>query len=161
MQNPHGIKRVLFNCYAPVSAAILTVAFLLLLIQYLEWNQFAAIAAGIFGFAFGVQKQNLGELKIFKELFEQFNKRYDEMDFDLNHIHQQPPDLPLTEDEKICLFKYFNLCGEEFLYFKKGFIFQEVWVAWNNGMKYFRKNPRIKILWDEDLGNESYYGLTF
>ena len=67
----------------------------------------------------------------------------------------------LTDDEIDSLFPYFNLCAEEFFYFREGFIHPQVWQAWNNGMKFFRRNPRIKKLWDEELGNNSYYGMSF
>ena len=55
----------------------------------------------------------------------------------------------------------FILCGEEYLYFVRGFIYPEVWKSWENGMKYFRRNPRIKKLWDDDLKTGAYYGLSF
>jgi hypothetical protein len=161
MESSHRIKRFLFNCYAPISAGVIIIAFFLLLIQYVEWSLFAAIAVGVFAFAFGVQKQILEEMKLFKELFEQFNERYDKINDDMNRIRQQPFDLPLKEDEIRTLYKYFNLCAEEWLYTKKGFICKEVWRAWTNGMKFFRQNPRIQKLWDEELGNNSYYGLKF
>jgi len=83
------------------------------------------------------------------------------MNNDMNRIYQKPFDSPLTEDEIKILFKYFNLCGEECLYAKKGFICEEVWRAWNNGMKFFRRNPRIIVLWDKELESDSYYGLKF
>jgi len=162
MQAPHRIKRFLFNYYAAISLVIFISAIVLLIIQSLEWSHFSAIAVGVFAFAFGVQKQSLEEIKLFKELFDQFNTRYDKMNDNLNQIHQQPSDLPLTEDEKKKLFKYFNLCGQEHLFHRKGFICEEVWKAWKSGMDYFRKNPRIKNFWDKELGdNDSYYELGF
>ena len=111
--------------------------------------------------AFNVQKQNLEDTKLFKELFEKFNDRYDGMNDDLNRIYRQRADEPPDEDEKKTLFKYFNLCGEEYLFFKKGFIYPKVWRAWKNGMEFFRQNTRIKKLWDDELGRDSYYGLEF
>jgi hypothetical protein len=133
----------------------------LLLLGRLDLNAIAIIAGGVWGFAFGVQKQNLEEIKLFKELFEQFNARCDDLNDELNRIYLQPSDLSLKECEVKTLFKYFNLCGEEYLYFEKGFICPEVRRAWENGMKFFRQNPRIKKLWDDDLGCGSYYGLDF
>lgn len=161
MQADHHIKRFVFKYYALVSAAVFAAAVCLLLIGLLQWNQFAAVAAGVFVFAFAVQKQNLEEMKWFKELFQQFNSRYDALHEDLNRIYKQPPDLPLEEHEIKTLFTYFNLCGEEHLYFEKGFICSEAWTAWYNGMKLFRQNPRIKKLWNDELEGDSYYGLTF
>jgi len=158
----HLLKRIVFESYAPIAFAVFCAAIVLLLNGVLNWEAFAAIATGIFAFAFGVQKQNLEDTKLFKKLFEQFNKRYDSMNDDMNRIHQQPSDAPLTEDEKKKLFKYFNLCGEEYLYYDKGFICEEVWKDWIKGMGYFRKNARIKDFWDKELGdNDSYYGLKF
>lgn len=151
---------MVFESYAPICAGGFIISTFLFSIRCLDWSRFAAIAAGIFAFAFGVQKQSLEEIKLFKELFEQFNKRYDKMNDDMNHIYGDSKS-PLTEAETKTLFKYFNLCGEEYLYFQKGFICVEVWQAWNNGMKFFRQNPRIKKLWDDELGTGSYYGLKF
>lgn len=161
MHAGHHIKRFLYKYYALVSAAVFATGVCLVLIRSLEWNQFAAITAGVFAFAFSVQKQNLEEMKWFKELFQQFNSRYDSLHEDLNKIYDQPPHLPLEEHEIKTLFKYFNLCGEEYLYFDKGFICEEAWTAWHNGMRLFRQNPRIKKLWDDDLKTDAYYGLSF
>jgi hypothetical protein len=163
MQSNHHIKRLVFDSYAIASVLILICAVALLLSGILDWQTFAVIMGGVATFAFGVQKQNLEETKLFKELFEQFNKRYDTLNDKLNRIYfdSQPVDKPFTDAERDTLYDYFNLCGEEWLYVKKGFICGEVWAAWENGMIFFRKNPRIKKLWDDDLGNDSYYGLGF
>ena len=161
MHADHHIKRFLYGYYVLVSAAVFTTVVCLFFIGFLQWNQFAAIAAGVFVFSFGVQKQHLEEMKWFKELFQQFNSRYDALHEDLNRIYEHRPDLRLEEDEIKTLFKYFNLCGEEHLYYDKGFICEEAWTAWYNGMTFFRQNPRIRKLWDDDLKTDAYYGLSF
>ena len=162
MHADHHIKRFFFKWNALIAVILIVIAAVLLLPR-LEWQAFAAIAAVVLSFAFGVQKQNLEETKLFKKLFEQFNKRYGKLNDELNRIYfdRQPADKPFSDAERDTLYKYFNLCGEEWLYAKKGFICEEVWTAWENGMKFFRKNPRIKKLWDDDLGNDSDYGLGF
>ena len=160
----HQIKRFVFKLYAPISFAVFFAAIVLLLIGLLNWDKFAAIAAGVFAFAFGVQKQNLEETKLFKKLFEQFNERYGKLNDELNRIcfDEQPTDKPFTVAERDTLYKYFNLCGEEYLYYDKGFICEEVWKDWKKGMDYFRRNARIKDFWDKELrDNDSYYGLQF
>jgi len=160
----HRIKRFVFKLYAPISFAVFFAAIVLLLIGLLNWDKFAAFVAGVFAFAFGVQKQNLEETKLFKKLFEQFNKRYGKLNDKLNRIYfdKQPVDKPFTDAERDTLYKYFNLCGEECLYYDKGFICEEVWKAWSKGMDYFRSNLRIKDFWDKELrDNDSYYGLKF
>ncbi len=154
------IKRFLFKWYAPISVLVFAAAMVFAISGKPHWKQSATIAAGAYAFAFAVQKQNLEETRLFKDLFEQFNKQYDKMNDDLNMIWEQPDDKQLNEDEIKKLFKYFNLCGEEYLYYHEGFICPDVWRAWNNGMKYFRKKSRIKNLWDRELeDNNAYYGL--
>jgi hypothetical protein len=160
----HHIKRFLFKYYAIISVAV----FIIVAILFFrpgskeEWQAFATVEAAVLTFAYSVQKQQLEETRLFKELFEQFNARHDALNEDMNQIDQQPQDLPLKDGEIKTLFKYFNLCGEEWLYVKKGFICEEVWKSWENGMKFFRrKNPRIKKLWDKDLKYDAYYGLHF
>jgi hypothetical protein len=162
MQPNHRIKRFVFDYYAVASVLILICAITLLLSGILNWKTFAVIIGSIATFALGVQKQNLDETQLFKKLFEQFNERYDKLNDKLNHIYfdEQPADKPFTDDERKTLYQYFNLCGEEWLYAKKGFIWREAWTAWENGMKFFQKNPRIKDFWNKDLSdNDSYYGL--
>src|SRR5258708_17062454 len=156
----HGIKRYIFRYYLLISVAVFIGAVALALIKGANWASLAAICGGALSFAFGVQKQQLEEIKLFKELFEQFNRRYDELNEGLNRI-AQPTDSQLNAGEKAALFKYFNLCGEEYLYFQQGFIYPEVWLAWKNGMRSFRESPRIRELWDRELKTYSYYGLLF
>lgn len=157
----HHIKRFLFKYYALISATSFVGAVLLFVFRFLMWEALAAVVAGVVSFALSVQKQQLEEVRLFRSLFEEFNKRYNAQNEELNRIHQQPPEAPLSESERDALFDYFNLCGEEHLYFAQGFIYPEVWRSWKNGMEFFRQNPRISKLWDLELKTDSYYGLHF
>jgi hypothetical protein len=56
---------------------------------------------------------------------------------------------------------YFNLCAEEWLFWRAGYIYDPVWVAWENGMKQFAKDPRVKELWLRERATNSYYGFEF
>ena len=164
MQANHSIKRCLFEYYSILSITAFLLAFLLLTFGFLDWKALIIIEGGILSFAFSVQKQQLEEVRLFKELFSKFNERYDAQNDNLNHIylrHQRNPELAFDESEIVALFNYFNLCAEEYLYFKQGFIYPEVWQAWKNGMKFFRQNHKIQKLWDEELKTDSYYGLSF
>lgn len=118
------------------------------------------VIGGVFSFFFVIQKQASEDVRLFKELFVDFNKRYDMLNEKLNHITDKKPTSPLTKAEKDTLNDYFNLCGEEYLYFKQGFILPEVWEAWCNGMYFFMENPRIKPMWAVEEKSSSYYGLT-
>jgi hypothetical protein len=57
------------------------------------------------------------------------------------------------------LYDYFNLCSEEYLMKKKGYIYPEVWEAWCKGIQDFLKHERIKMLWDKEMKTGSYYGM--
>jgi hypothetical protein len=114
---------------------------------------------GLISFFFFVQKQQLEELDHIKELFNYFNGRYDDLNEKLNAIVNSDPREPLATKEIDTLYDYFNLCGEEYLYFKKGYIYPEVWTAWCNGMKFFLRDKRVEELWAKE-DPASYYGLT-
>lgn len=161
MHSNHRLKFFLFNYYAIYSIVAGIIVFIVFLLLQLPWPALLAVEGSIISFAFAVQKQQLEEVRLFKELFKEFNERYDKQNDALNCIFNQPVENPLNLNEVKILFDYFNLCGEEHLYFKRGFIYPEVWQAWENGMRFFRKNPRIKTLWDAELQTDSYYGLGF
>ena len=163
MRDPHRCKHWLFKNYLPL-CVLGYIAFVLLFgFGPLKWEALTACIAGIGVFAFGVQKQHVEEVRLFRELFKEFNERYDKQNEKLNRICSEklPDSTPFNSDQIDTLYNYFNLCGEEHLYFQKGFIYRETWQSWKNGMKFFRKNSRIKILWDEELRTGSYYELTF
>lgn len=118
-------------------------------------NAIVAVLTILVSTLFFIQKQKLEELKIFIKLFKAFNNRYDKLNDDLNIITDKTE--PLNDKEKQKLYDYFNLCGEEYFYYKQGYIPPEVWESWLNGMKFFYKNSKIQKLWDEELGLNSYY----
>lgn len=113
-----------------------------------------AVALSLCYFA---QQQKLAETKLFKELFTEFNNRYDAMNGRLSSI---PAESPVNIQDRQTIIDYFNLCSEEYLFRKEGYIHDEVWTAWCRGMsEYFGKEPFFSI-WKEEEKNGSYYGLT-
>jgi hypothetical protein len=148
---------------------LLLISFFLLLVVFAAWASFdvlrslnflyAAVSA-LLGMGYFALKQNLEEIRLFKELFSQFNTRYDDMNAGLYALLDAPSDQPLTREETMLLYDYFNLCAEEYLYYRKGFIYPEVWFAWQNGMKIFYSNPRVRALWEKELQTNSYYRFT-
>jgi hypothetical protein len=113
---------------------------------------------GLTGLTYFLYRQHLDETKLFKELFLEFNTRYDALNDDLNTILFGPPEGSLSANEREHLFSYFNLCAEEFLFYKAGYIDRQVWEFWHRGMKVFFKHPRIQALWEQDSKANSYYG---
>jgi hypothetical protein len=131
------------------------------------WSSFPAVhrpellvsaIGGVAGFTYFLYRQHLDEAKLFKELFAEFNARYDALNDDLNTILFGPSEGSLSADEREHLFSYFNLCAEEYLFYSAGYIDRRVWESWYRGMKVFFKHPRIQALWEQDYKADSYYG---
>ena len=108
-----------------------------------------------------IQKQKLEETKLFREIFAECNKRYDQLNDNLNEIVLSKDNVALTIEQKNKLDDYFNLCGEEYLYFKQGYIYPDVWESWKNGMRSIVAHPKIREHWVSESATGSYYGLEF
>lgn len=93
-------------------------------------------------------------------LFRDFNARYDRLNNNLNALRLKDGSVLLTAEDKQLLYDYFNLCAEEYLYFRSGYIDTEVWQSWLQGMKLFALNAEIRRLWSEELHSGSYYGFS-
>ena len=103
-----------------------------------------------------------------KQLFTEFNSRYDAINNYLVQIEGEYPTLELLENAENSNFlkqkviDYFSLCAEEFYWFyHKKRIDNLIWNSWQSGMNYWYNNvPAIKSLWDREVetnGKESYY----
>lgn len=111
-------------------------------------------------FVYFLYSQHLQETRLFVELFQRFNERYDGLNDKLNSIAGRENKSMLSQQERQTLFDYFNLCAEEYLYFKTGYIDCEVWLSWVDGMRFFSEFPDIGRLWADELKSGSYYGFT-
>ena len=92
-------------------------------------------------------------------MFTGFNQRYDAQNNKLLTILKNSE--PLQEEQKQYLIDYFNLCAEEYIFYKAGYIDDRVWDAWYNGMKQFGQDHRISELWGQERKTDSYYGFEF
>jgi hypothetical protein len=110
------------------------------------------------GFFYFVYRQHLDETRLFKELFVDFNARYDKLNDRLNAILSGPHEGELSQNDCELLFSYFNLCAEEYFFYKAGYVDQDVWKSWCRGMGVFFDHPRIRELWDRDCAADAYYG---
>jgi hypothetical protein len=120
------------------------------------------MVGGVAGFFYSKHSQ---ELQIFRDLFREFNSRYDVLNERLNEIKDRPEGEPLKH-EKVnnksdidVLYDYFNLCAEEYMYETAGYIDARVWDAWQSGMSYFASDPEIRALWkhESETQKKSYY----
>jgi hypothetical protein len=121
----------------------------------------AVMATGI-SISFGVRQYKIENDKVFKELFKEFNNRYDTVfnDF-LNKLYEEKEiKLVLDLNEKLKVIDYINMCSEEYLWYKKGRIPEEVWKAWKNGIIHYAQIPSINNVFKEQYSQrDSYYGL--
>ncbi|MDM1410736.1 hypothetical protein HX038_08200 [Myroides odoratimimus] len=129
----------------------------------------AALIAGIIAYIYQKGNLNLTHEKMEKELFTEFNKRYDELNDSLALLTLT---INISELKTIgtnigskslynVLIDYFNLCAEQYYWYKKGRISNEIWNAWHSGMMYYYNTfPVVKELWEEETkeeGFKSYY----
>ena len=121
-------------------------------------TSFAGALGAILSVVYFVQKQKLEETKLFREIFKECNERYNSMNEALAKVCDS--DTPkLTPEESELLVDYFNLCGEEYLYYVQGYIPPTVWQSWHLGMQVVISSPRVNELWRTEKATDSYYGL--
>jgi hypothetical protein len=117
-----------------------------------------SVIGGVAGFTYFIYRQHLDETQLFSQLFKEFNLRYDILNDGLNTVLFGAPDGSLSSEEQEILFSYFNLCAEEYFFYKAGYIDRRVWESWSRGMGVFFKHPRVQELWKRDCRAGSYYG---
>ncbi len=110
--------------------------------------------AAFFHFLYGQHNTNTDR---FTTLFKGFNERYDRLNDELNRIRASSGDAITDPKDLQWLYDYFNLCAEEYLYYKAGYIDQEVWNSWLRGMTYFAQHTGISGVWERELKQGSYY----
>jgi len=97
-----------------------------------------------------------------KELFTEFNSRYGKFNDSLVDISKCQTIDELEKDSKLKnnLIDYFNLCAEEYFWYKKGRIDSLIWKAWSAGMNDWYKYPVIQAAWEKEIEEfdcRSYY----
>ncbi len=141
-----------------VLVAAIFVTFLLVSNGSEDWKLLLPLVGGAISLIYIIEKQHLDEAALFRQLFTEFNARYDKLNEKLNGIRLS--EQKLKNDDFLLLHDYFNLCSEEYLFYTKGFIYPEVWQSWVNGMKGYYCDPRIAEVWKIELANGSHYGLN-
>lgn len=145
-----------FDCYWLLICLVSAIS--ILLIRREPIATIATILGVLLSLAYFLQKQKLEETRLFREIFKECNARYDSMNEELQTIAQKDPK-SLNQAERIKIIDYLNLCGEEYLYYKRGYIEPSVWEAWHNGMKSIVAAPSIRAIWDHEKRTGSYYEL--
>jgi hypothetical protein len=158
--NHHRLKRLILEhgwWICLLSAFVLGIAW------FLKWNEDdwlrpLTVVGGLLSGAFVLQRQYLDELKLFHDLFKDFNNRYAELtDALLSIVQSEKVD---NEQDLRALIDYFNLCAEEYWWYRAGYVPHEVWRSWCLGMLQYIENAPIKGHWEQEVSHGSYYGLT-
>jgi len=123
----------------------------------------AVIATGI-SLSLGIRQYRTENDKIFKELFIEFNEKYDLKFNDiLDEIvdkSENEKDYKLSSENKKLIVDYLNFCSEEYLWKTKDRIPKKVWDSWENGMVYYLNKSIInQVIVNEKGQKDSYYGL--
>ncbi len=123
----------------------------------------AIFATGI-SISFGFRQYKIENDKMFKELFQSFNEKYDlKFNNKLNKIEQKTKEdlnYELNKKQIALIMDYLNLCAEEYLWYTKGRIDETVWKSWEKGMKFYINIKSIKKIVDtQKAQKDSFYGL--
>ncbi|APY09531.1 hypothetical protein BWZ20_15005 [Winogradskyella sp. J14-2] len=123
----------------------------------------AVIATGI-SLSLGIRQYKTENDKLFKELFTEFNAKYDlkfnDMLEEIVDKSELDKNFKLSSNEEKLIIDYLNFCAEEYLWKTKERIPKSVWKSWENGMLYYLNNPIINnIVSEQKLQKDSYYGL--
>lgn len=119
---------------------------------------------------FNQNNLKISKQKMEKDLFKEFNERYDNLNDDLNKLNTIKNLEELKEIKSIdnvnktlynVLIDYFNLCSEQYYWYKKKRIPQQIWDSWYSGMMfYYNSFPIVKEVWQDEIkdgGYKSYY----
>lgn len=147
----------------------------------------ASIFAAYIAYRFNSSKYKLDKEVAKRELFTKLNERYDKlndyleklvhsefettMDAEFNgersldmiweDLFESEPNL--KSKNITAVFDYINLCSEQYYWYRKGFIDENVWQCWKKGMQdWYRHSFFIKKLIErEKERNASYYNHDF
>lgn len=100
----------------------------------------ASITISIFGLFYIIANHKIIKDQTFRDLFREFNKRFDDINESLNEIVHAYSDSRL---ETKIIQDYLNLCSEEYLWKKKKRIPKSVREAWEAGIiDYLKKSQK-------------------
>lgn len=128
----------------------------------------ATIIAGIIVFLLSMNyyrhSKKMEHHRMMKDLFKEFNARYDKINHSLYEIEKKCKTLKDLEEHPKLAYKlndFFNLCAEEYFWFKKNRIDEDIWLAWSDGMNDWYKEVKvIRDAWEAEIkkrGCKSYY----
>jgi hypothetical protein len=156
--NPIRHRRNVWPWFVGASV-LLGVVYAIVPVSYRSSSVLLTAVGSLWALAFYLHGRHAEDARFVKELLTDFNQRYDNLGTDLQRamrIHGA-----FDVDAQLRFVKYFNLCAEEWLFWRSGYIYDPVWRAWENGMKQYAPDPRVIALWKKECATDSYYGFEF
>ena len=108
-----------------------------------------------------------GKADLFFQLFTRYNEKYSKLNDKLYLILEKEAKLKRNQikikdfdkQEINTIMDYLNLCSEEYLWRKKGFIDKNVWESWQDGIQWWYDNSIfIQLIWKQEFKQKrSYY----
>ena len=151
-------RRVIwFSCIG--AATLILIVYLIVPPDHRSASVLLTLVGGLGAFAFYFHRRHADDARLVKELLTEFNDRYDKLGGELQFAISHRGDFEM--ETQLRFVRYFNLCAEEWLFWKSGYIYEPVWKAWENGMKQYGRDPRVVVLWRKEEATDSYYGFKF
>ena len=144
---------------AIAAAATVLIVYLIVPPAHHSSSVLLIVIGGIGALAFYLHRRHAEEARLVKELLKEFNERYDKLGADLQFAIFRRGDF--EKEIELKFVRYFNLCAEEWLFWRAGYIYDPVWRAWQNGMRQYSKDERVMAIWDAEAKTDSYYGFDF
>lgn len=146
-----------------VLSIILITVITLYLLKIINDKEFLGLIVSVGTIYFGLMKYRIENDRIFKELFDSFNKRYTGEFNDLLMNIREGKKKKLKLKDKNIIIDYFNLSAEEYLWYERGRIPEKVWESWRSGILENLKLKQIRGIYNSEMktkdGKKSYYGL--
>jgi hypothetical protein len=67
----------------------------------------------------------------------------------------------LSASERATIVDYLNLCAEEYMFYRRGYVPEDVYQSWRNGMNLYAAKDRFIKVWNAERTTQSYYGFEF
>ncbi len=141
------------------ASVLLVIIYLVVPAAYRSSSALLSAVGSFWALAFYLHARHADDARFVKELLTDFNVRYDNLNNDLQLAVWR--NASFEPDTNLTFIKYFNLCAEEWLFWKAGYIYDTVWKAWENGMKQYGRDHRVVALWEKEKKTDSYYGFEF
>jgi hypothetical protein len=139
-------------------------AFITYGLNKIDFKELITILIAVFTVYTSLLKQSVEDDKVFRDLFIDYNRKYSsEMNEVFNKLRIGGVD-QLEVTDRLLIIDYFNLCSEEYLWYKRGRIPNDVWQAWEAGIIENMSLPVVKVLFNDETNTlskrKSYYGFA-